>query len=37
MAEPAACVPHLIPDRELAADLYRVVAVAIVVIGHWLI
>src|SRR5882757_6167296 len=25
------------PPRELAADLYRVVAVVVVVIGHWLI
>jgi surface polysaccharide O-acyltransferase-like enzyme len=37
MAEPADGGPHLTPDRELSADLYRVVAVAIVVIGHWLI
>ena len=37
MAESADGGLHLTPDRELSADLYRVVAVAIVVIGHWLI
>ncbi len=37
MAEPADGGPHLTPARELSADLYRVVAVVIVVIGHWLI
>jgi surface polysaccharide O-acyltransferase-like enzyme len=37
MAEPANDGPDLAPARELSADLYRVVAVVIVVAGHWLI
>ena len=37
MAEPANGGPDLAPTRELSADLYRVVAVVIVVVGHWLI